>query len=93
LKRASRLEMKVRHGSSAAVPEILDATIADGEEDRDTRPLHTGPSDRVGEPHQCSTNHLDEGMYSSRTRQRTPQERDFHQKKTTSNSEIERIYL
>jgi hypothetical protein len=85
--------MKVRHGSSDAVPEILDAVVANGEEDGDTRPLHTGPSDHVGEPQQCSTNHLDEGMYSSRTRQRTLQERDFHQKKIVSNSEIERRYL
>jgi hypothetical protein len=42
--------IEVRHGLSAAVPEILNAAVADGEEDGDTRPLHTGPPNRVGEP-------------------------------------------
>jgi hypothetical protein len=56
-----------QHVSSVIVPQILDVTVADGEEDGVTRPLHTGPSDCGGEPQQCRTNHLDKGMYSSRT--------------------------
>jgi hypothetical protein len=46
------------HGSLATVPEIPDDVVADSEEDGDTRPLHTGPPGRVGEPQRCSTEHF-----------------------------------
>jgi hypothetical protein len=57
LNRLNCSEIEVRHGSSAAVLEILEAVVADGEEDGDTRPLHTGLPNRVGEPQRCSTKH------------------------------------
>jgi hypothetical protein len=63
-------EIEVRHGLSATVPEILDAAVADDEEDGDTRPLHTGLPNRVGEPQRCSTKHL----------QQRESERDFQSK-------------
>jgi hypothetical protein len=94
LKRASHSEMKVSHDSSSAILEILDVVIFDDEEDEDTRHLHIGPLDHVGELQQCSTDHINEGMCSLRTHWRTPRtsnpqekesrererERDFHHK-------------
>jgi hypothetical protein len=94
LKCASHYEMKVSHDSSTAILEILDVVIVDDEEDEDTRPLHIGLLDHVGEPQQCGTDHVNEGMCSLRTRLRTPRasnpqeqesqererERDFHHK-------------
>jgi hypothetical protein len=72
LKCASHYEMKVSHDSSTAILEILDVVIVDDEEDEDTRHLHIGLLDHVGEPQQCGTDHVNEGMCSLRTRWRTP---------------------
>jgi hypothetical protein len=65
-------KIEVRHDLSAAVPKILDAAVANVEEDGDTRPLHTGLPNRVGEPQRCITKHLQQRERES--------ERDFQSK-------------